>query len=441
MSAAVRFGKYDLLALLATGGMAEIWLARVSGMAGFEKRVVIKRLLDKLAVDHEYVEMFLDEARINARLSHSNVVEVLELGQVEGKYFMAMEYVPGLSLSQVGKKSTQRLGDVPQHVACGVVAQACAGLHYAHEKALPDGTPLGIIHRDVSPQNLILTFEGLVKVLDFGIAKATGRKSETRTGMVKGKFSYMSPEQCLGQALDRRSDVFALGIVLFELATARRLFKRGATYDTYTAITTADIPRPRALNPKIDPAVEEVILKALSRSPDDRFATAEAMQEAIEQAMHRAGLRGSHVDLQKFMQQTFHDEERQQQELVASAERGELHENMAVVSPVAVAAEAEAAAQAQANYARVEDERTTIDPLPPLGEDSGRNAMSPQDVDDFDPDLDIATRTVRPPTAADEKVTAPRGVKAISGPLPTIYYAIAVGGVVLVVLIAWLIAR
>jgi eukaryotic-like serine/threonine-protein kinase len=232
MSSSTRFGKYDLLALLATGGMAEIWLARVSGMAGFEKLVVIKRLLDKLAIDSDYVEMFLDEARINARLTHSNIVQVLELGQVEGKYFMAMEFVPGLSVSQVGKRATKQLGTVPQEVACGIIAQACSGLHYAHEKTMPDGSPLNIVHRDVSPQNLIVTYEGLVKVLDFGIAKADHRQSQTRTGLVKGKFSYMSPEQCLGQGLDRRSDVFALGIVLFELCTARRLFKRGSTYET-----------------------------------------------------------------------------------------------------------------------------------------------------------------------------------------------------------------
>ena len=293
MSSPTRFGKYDLLALLATGGMAEIWLARVPGMAGFEKLVVIKRLLDRLARDHEYVEMFLDEARINARLTHSNIAQVLELGQVEGKYFMAMEYVPGLSVSQVGKRATQRLGEVPQEVACGIVAQSCAGLHYAHEMAMPDGTPLGIIHRDVSPQNLIITFEGGVKVLDFGIAKAHDRRSKTRTGLVKGKFSYMSPEQCLGQPLDRRSDVFALGIVLFELSTARRLFKRGSTYDTYTAITKADVPKPRALNPKIDAGVEAVILRALQLRVEDRYATAEQMQEALEQAMRAAGLRGS----------------------------------------------------------------------------------------------------------------------------------------------------
>src|ERR1700742_3927230 len=156
MSAPTRFGKYDLLALLATGGMAEIWLAKTSGMAGFEKLVVIKRLLDELAIDPEYVEMFLDEARINARVTHSKRGQGPELGQVDNKYFMAMEFLPGLSVSQIGKRATKLLGDVPQEVACGIVTQACSGLHYAHEKTMPDGKPLNIIHRDVSPQNLIL---------------------------------------------------------------------------------------------------------------------------------------------------------------------------------------------------------------------------------------------------------------------------------------------
>jgi eukaryotic-like serine/threonine-protein kinase len=456
MTNPTRFGKYDLLALLATGGMAEIWLARVSGMLGFEKLVVIKRLLDKLAVDPEYVEMFLDEARINARLTHSNIVQVLELGQVEGKYFMAMEYVPGLSVSQVGKRATQRLGDVPQEVACAIIAQACAGLHYAHEKALPDGTPLNVIHRDVSPQNLILTFEGLVKVLDFGIAKAHGRQSLTRTGLVKGKFSYMSPEQCLGQALDRRSDVFALGILLFELCTARRLFKRASTYDTYTAITNADVPAPRTLNPKIPEAVELVILQALQRRAADRFSSADAMQEALEHAMRAAGLRGTATELSKFMQATFATEEAEQRRLVSQAQRGELGiEEALQVSPVAAAAAAEAAS----NYV-VQDERTSVDLLPPLAEESGRNWKV--DPDTHDPLYDLKTvaigQSLADGAATDERkapagpiygrpevpsdvTTSPRGMPAMRGQVPTIYYFFAVLAIILLVLIAWLIAH
>jgi len=445
MTTATRFGKYDLLALLATGGMAEIWLARVSGMAGFEKLVVIKRLLDKLAVDNEYVEMFLDEARINARLTHSNIVQVLELGQVEGKYFMAMEFVPGLSVSQVGKRATKLLGDVPQEVACGIVAQACSGLHYAHEKTMPDGKPLNIIHRDVSPQNLILTYEGLVKVLDFGIAKADQRESQTRTGLVKGKFSYMSPEQCLGSALDRRSDVFALGIVLFELCTARRLFKRGSTYETYTAITTADVPPPRRLNAKVPEAVEAVILRALARQPADRYPTADAMLDALEEAMRKGNLRGSATDLARFMNETFKAEEAEQRRLISQAQRGELGVGEAVqVTPVAAAAAAEAAS----NYT-VDNERTSVDLLPPLAEDSGRNWKADVDEISYDSQENIKTRVHGaddgPPLGAppsSQSTTEPRGVPVLTGgQIPTIYYVLAVAAVVLIVSIAWLIAR
>jgi serine/threonine-protein kinase len=429
-----RFGKYDLLALLATGGMAEIWLARVSGTAGFEKLVVVKRLLDQLAVNPEYVEMFLDEARINARLSHTHIVHVIELGQVESKYFMAMEYVAGLSVAQVGKKATQRLGEVPQQVACGVIAQACAGLHYAHEVALPDGTPLNIIHRDVSPQNLILTFEGLVKVVDFGIAKAAGRQHRTRAGLVKGKSSYMSPEQCLGLPLDRRSDVFALGIVLYELATSRRLFKRASPYQTFEAITKGDVPPPRSLNPHIHAAVEEVILKALARKPEDRYATAGEMQEALEQAMHKAGLRGARHDLQKFVEQTFAREMTEQRELLQEAQRGTLS---GATDPGLVSAVAESAArepkvsaygsdpETPAHEEAGGEERTTVDELQPLGADSGRTPLA---------DLDLP-----PPPQFDAPPTMPESNNHLTRTPPLYYLAAVLGMLLVAAALVWLI--
>ena len=444
MAAPARFGKYDLLALLATGGMAEIWLARISGEAGFEKLVVIKRLLDQLALDAEFVEMFLDEARINARLQHSNIVQVMELGQVEGRYFMAMEYVPGLSVAQLGKRATKLLGDVPLEVAGGIVMQACVGLHYAHEKTLPDGKPLDIIHRDVSPQNLICTFEGLVKVLDFGIAKASERVSQTRTGMVKGKFSYMSPEQCLGAPLDRRSDVFTLGIVLFELATSRRLFKRASTYDTYLAITQADVPSPSAVNYKIAPALEAVIVKALQRRPEDRFASCDEMHEALDHALRTLGLHASPTDLGKFMEATFADEHEEQQRLVGQAQRGELDVSdvhARAVSPVAAAA----ALESQANYT-VDDSRTSVDLLPALADESHRTMLAEEsDLEQsWDSEHDIKTRAMVPQSHT--AVTEPRGLPIVEdppnqGPKPTIYYAFGTAGILLLVLIVWLIAR
>jgi serine/threonine-protein kinase len=249
---------------------------------------------------------------------------VLELGQVEGRYFMAMEYVAGLTVAKLGKKATQRLGQVPQDVACGIVAQSCAGLHHAHERTLPDGTPLGIIHRDVSPQNLILSFEGNVKVVDFGIAKASGRIAHTRTGLIKGKSAYMSPEQCLTEPLDRRSDVFALGIVLWELTTSRRLFKRPTQGATFDAITKESIPLPASLNPKVHPAIEAVVMRALARHKDERFASAADLLDALEKAMTKAELNGNPSHLQRFLDEHFKDEREDQQKLLAQARKGDM---------------------------------------------------------------------------------------------------------------------
>ena len=332
--------------------MAEIYLARMGGSDGFSKLVVVKRLLSQMANDQEFIQMFLDEARINARLSHSNIVQVLELGEFDKQYFIAMEYVSGLSVAQVGKLATQRLGEVPQGVACGIIAQACAGLHHAHETKLPDGSEMGIIHRDVSPQNLLLTYEGFVKVVDFGIAKAEGRATRTRAGMVKGKFAYMSPEQCVGEPLDRRTDIFALGIILFELCTSRRLFRRANTFETYEAIIKCEVPDPRSVNPNVSEKIAAVILKALAKNRDDRYPTAEAMQEALELAMRRSGIRGSAMDLSRFIESNFADQVREQEDLIRRIEAGELTEPNGPHDPASNLAE---------NYAAVGDDDVQLE--------------------------------------------------------------------------------
>lgn len=336
--------------------MAEIYLARMGGTDGFSKLVVVKRLLQNLVGDKEFVEMFLDEARINARLSHSNIVQVLDLGEAEGQYFMTMEYVTGLSVAQVGRMAAQRLGEVPQGVACGIVAQACAGLHSAHETTLPDGSNMGIIHRDVSPQNLILTYEGFVKVLDFGIAKAEGRATQTKAGTVKGKFAYMSPEQCTGEGIDRRTDIFALGIILFELCTSRRLFKRPNAFETYEAIIKGDIPDPASVSPAVTPQISAVIMKALARKKEDRFPTAEAMQEALEHAMRKSQIRGKSTDLARFLEQHFADQIKEQEDLIRRIESGAFNQPDAEQSEASHLAE---------NYAAlVEEELEEIDDGP-----------------------------------------------------------------------------
>jgi serine/threonine-protein kinase len=279
------FGKYQLVLKLATGGMAEIFLARLKGVAGFEKLVVIKRILPHLADEPQFVAMFLDEARIAARISHANVCQVYELGEVDGQYFLAMEYLEGVTLNAAMRKLSRerRLMDV--RLAAGVLVQACEGLHHAHELTDGDGRALNLVHRDVSPQNLFVTVDGATKVLDFGIAKAAGASTKTRTGTVKGKYAYMPPEQLKGEVLDRRVDVFALGVVMFEALTGKRLFWRETDFLIFRAITEEPIPRVRDYRPDVPPGLDAAVARALTRSRDERFPTARAFGEAITQAL------------------------------------------------------------------------------------------------------------------------------------------------------------
>ena len=248
--APARLGRYELIGLLATGGMAEIHLARLAGEAGFEKIVVVKRLLPELVASRAFVAMFLDEGKLVARLDHPNICEVHELGRDGAEYFLVMPYLDGVAATELiaQPRDPDRIAQL--RVATGVIAQACAGLHHAHELRDADGTPVGLVHRDVSPSNLFVTTKGVVKVLDFGIAKVRGA-TETEVGTVKGKTQYMAPEQLLGDALDRRADVFALGIVLYELATHQRLFKRASDYLAARAILEEPIPRADEVDPAI----------------------------------------------------------------------------------------------------------------------------------------------------------------------------------------------
>src|SRR5687767_2618297 len=299
-----RLGKYDLLALLALGGTAEIYLARIEGTAGFEKYVVVKCLHDHLAEDQEFVSMFLDEARLGAQLDHSNIVQTLGLGEHEGRYYLVMEYIAGLSLALVGRRASERVrgGKVPVPITLNVVAQASAGLHYAHDKVE------ALVHRDISPQNLVITYEGIVKVVDFGIAKAEYRETRTRSGTVKGKFAYMSPEQCQAGAVDRRTDVFALGVIAWELLTGRRLFKKPSPYETYQAVIECNVPPPSSENVEIDPAVDPIIMKAVAKDKEDRYPTAEAFGDALAGYLHHRGKGSSPNDVSRFFDQHFGQE-------------------------------------------------------------------------------------------------------------------------------------
>ena len=283
------FGKYELLARLATGGMAEIFLARGRQGASRSPVVVIKRILPHLADDARFVAMFRDEARLASRIEHVNVCQVLELGSVGDTYFIAMEYLHGVPLSRVLLRSARTRRELPLPLIASIIGQSCAGLHHAHELTSHDGRSLDVVHRDVSPPNIFVTDGGVVKLLDFGVAKARGASQKTRTGTVKGKNAYMSPEQVLGEAIDRRSDVFSLGIVLWESLTASRLFMRETDFETFRAITRDQVPDVRERRPDTPPALAEVVARALERDRDRRFATALELGDALAGAVAELG--------------------------------------------------------------------------------------------------------------------------------------------------------
>jgi serine/threonine protein kinase len=275
-------GRYQLVRHLAAGGMADVLLARATGIEGFERHVVIKRIHTEQARDARFVQMFLDEARLAASLHHQNIVHVHDIGQQAGEYFFAMEYLHGEDLRKVLMRVAEREQRVPLEHILTIMLAAMSALHYAHELKGPDRKPLGIVHRDVSPANIHVGYDGHVKVVDFGIAKATQRTTETHSGLMKGKVAYMSPEQCIGQSVDRRSDIFCLGIVLYELCTVRRLFKGANDFLTMSSITHGEIPRPSELVPDLAPALEAIIMKALAARPEDRFQTAGEMRAELE---------------------------------------------------------------------------------------------------------------------------------------------------------------
>jgi serine/threonine-protein kinase len=303
-----RLGKYYLLALIGHGGMGEIFLAKRAGPAGFEKLLVIKRILPNLARNPEFVEMFLDEARVAARLNHPNVVQVYEVAKDGPHYYMAMEYVDGQSLSKLVRESIRGNRFPQPEFFARILSYTLEGLHHAHTLSDHSGNHLGIVHRDVSPQNIMITYDGGVKLLDFGIAKARTRIVQTQTGAIKGKYSYMSPEQCWGRPLDARSDVFAAGIILFEVCTGRRLFKTDSDLATMKKITEEPIPEPRAINPHLPPPLEAVIRKALEKDPDRRYESAEAMRNDLEEFLAGRTTRLGSFEIGRFMRELFSEQ-------------------------------------------------------------------------------------------------------------------------------------
>src|SRR6478609_3896751 len=305
----VSFGKYELVSRLAAGGMAEIFLARTKGIQGFEKYLVIKKILRNRTNDPEFVRMFLDEARVAATLDHPNIVQIYDVGHVENEYFIAMEYLRGHNLIEIVRAGAKLGYSKPplEHVMSSL-SGVCAGLHYAHDKRDFQGRPLEIVHRDVTPQNIVVSFDGAVKIVDFGIAKAATREVETLAGTLKGKIGYMSPEQCRGMPVDRRSDLFAVGIILYELTTGKRLYHERSDFETLKKIIEGPVPSPRDILPFYPAALNAIVVRCLQKNPDDRYQTARDLHADLDAFSRDNQLVTGTVPLAQYMERIFADE-------------------------------------------------------------------------------------------------------------------------------------
>jgi hypothetical protein len=313
------FGSYQLIAKLATGGMAEIFLARPTGSTSRDV-LVVKRILPHLAEDEHFVTMFRDEADLASKVSHKNICRVQAFGEYSGTWFIAMEYLHGVPLSRMMTRLSKLGKMLDVRIVAGIIVQACEGLHAAHEARGPDGQLLGLVHRDVSPPNIMVCGDGAVKLLDFGIAKARGANSRTRTGTVKGKNAYMSPEQILGKPLDQRSDVFALAVVMYEMLAIRRLFHRDSDFLTFKAITEEPIPDIRERRPDLPPGMRAALLQAMARDANGRFDTAQAFGNAIRNAVATLGGPATPADLARLLISDFGDEMVARDEILQAAD-------------------------------------------------------------------------------------------------------------------------
>ncbi|WP_437675387.1 protein kinase domain-containing protein [Sorangium sp. So ce131] len=299
-------GRYRLLKKIGMGGMAEIWVASVAGISGVKKICVVKQILPHLADSPEFVRMFLDEARIAATLDHPNLVQMYDIEEIDGIPVIAMEYLHGEDLRHIKKSLRTANRRMPVEHAITIAAGVAAGLHYAHEKVGYDGKPLDIVHRDVSPHNVFVTYDGAVKILDFGIAKAANRVNETRDGALKGKVPYMSPEQCTSDKLDRRSDIYSVGILLYEMSTGSRLFRRGATeFELMRAIVEDPVMPPSQVIGDYPPALERIVMRCLERDREKRYPTARDLQIDLEAFARQERLATSALALSSFMAELF----------------------------------------------------------------------------------------------------------------------------------------
>jgi serine/threonine protein kinase len=302
------FGKYFLVDKIAMGGMAEIFKAKSFGHGGFENLLVIKRILSHLSDNEQFVRMFMDEAKVSALLQHNNVVRIYDFGKLRENYFIAMECVEGKDVKLILRKLAERRKLLPREFAVYIAMEAAKGLDYAHKRTTLQGQPLSIVHRDVSPSNILVSYHGEIKVADFGIVKAANCAEDTDAGMLKGKFEYMSPEQAGGRDLDRRSDIFSLGIILHEMLTGRRLFKSEDEIKTLERIKAGDVDPPSTLNPSVPARLDEIVMRALAKDADDRYQDARELHADLLEFLYPASPDLTQQSLAHFMAELFTDE-------------------------------------------------------------------------------------------------------------------------------------
>lgn len=317
-----KFGRYLLLKRIARGGMAEIFRAVAFGEEGFAKRVAIKRMLPALTEDPKFVDMFIAEAKLAAGLNHANIVQIHDFGCIEDRLYHTMEYVQGLNISEIVREMQDHGQPVPVGPACYITTEALYGLDHAHRQKDRQGQPLDIIHRDISPSNIIVSFDGSVKIADFGIAKATAVRSRTRSGVIKGKFKYMSPEQAQGQPLDQRTDLFSLGVCLYKMLTLQDVYPGKTEHSMLMQAREAKFTPPRMINPAIPEPLQAIMQTAMHQKREQRYASAAAFRDALEAFMFKAGLQMFSSNLARYMRDGFgHIVQEDQAELAAEAER------------------------------------------------------------------------------------------------------------------------
>ena len=329
----VLFGKYLLLDRINIGGMAEVWRGKTFGAGGFERLVAIKRILPNIAEDEEFITMFIDEAKISVQLTHANIGQIYELGAINNSYFIAMEYIPGKDMRAIFERCRKKGEPAPIPLSCYVVSKLCEGLDYAHRKKDGMGRDMNIVHRDVSPQNVLVSYEGEVKVIDFGIAKAAGKATKTQAGILKGKFGYMSPEQIRGLPLDRRSDVFAIGVCLYEMLTGERLFVGDSDFSVLEKVRKAEVTPPSTYNRRVPEQLEKIVLRALARDVDTRYQYANELADDLQRFLITSESIFSRKDLMQYMKSTFAEE--------VEREKMRLQEYAEIKPPEGIAAAAE----------------------------------------------------------------------------------------------------